>query len=167
MRRGWWSDRRPVAARAGLALLLAVLAATASAGELYRWKDAAGVTHYSDSPPPDAQAELRRYDDADAAPRPSDGTPALYRPPPIDASASAAAPEIVMYGRPDCGYCVKAERYFNARGLAFRNLDISRSPAAHAEFRRLGGQGTPLIFVDGERVRGFNQARLDRLLGGG
>ena len=36
---------------AGLALLVAV-AAPAVAGELYQWKDANGVTHYSDSPPP-------------------------------------------------------------------------------------------------------------------
>ena len=38
---------------AGLALLVAVaVAAPAVAGELYQWKDANGVTHYSDSPPP-------------------------------------------------------------------------------------------------------------------
>lgn len=33
----------------GLSLLL--LAATATAGELYQWKDANGVTHYSQTPP--------------------------------------------------------------------------------------------------------------------
>ena len=36
---------------AGLVLLMA-MAAPAIAGELYQWKDANGVTHYSDSPPP-------------------------------------------------------------------------------------------------------------------
>ncbi|WP_242691335.1 DUF4124 domain-containing protein [Lysobacter enzymogenes] len=40
----------------GLGAVLAVLAAfPAAATDLYQWKDAQGVTHYSDSPPP-AQA---------------------------------------------------------------------------------------------------------------
>ena len=34
----------------GVALLTVLLPATA--GELYQWKDAKGVTHYSDAPPP-------------------------------------------------------------------------------------------------------------------
>lgn len=33
-------------------LALALLAAPAAAQELYQWKDANGVTHYSDTPPP-------------------------------------------------------------------------------------------------------------------
>ena len=35
----------------GLGVALATLS-VASAGELYQWKDANGVTHYSDAPPP-------------------------------------------------------------------------------------------------------------------
>ena len=33
-----------------------------SAGKVYQWKDAKGVTHYSDSPPPNQQAKDRRID---------------------------------------------------------------------------------------------------------
>lgn len=35
-----------------LALALLALALPAAAGKLYQWKDARGVTHYSDAPPP-------------------------------------------------------------------------------------------------------------------
>ena len=35
-----------------LAGVLIVLALPALAGEVYQWKDAKGVTHYSDAPPP-------------------------------------------------------------------------------------------------------------------
>nr|WP_252255851.1 DUF4124 domain-containing protein [Lysobacter capsici] len=35
------------------ALLVLLAAAPAAATELYQWKDAKGVTHYSDSPPPE------------------------------------------------------------------------------------------------------------------
>ena len=38
--------------RAWLGVALLALALPAAAGEVYQWKDANGVTHYSDSPPP-------------------------------------------------------------------------------------------------------------------
>jgi hypothetical protein len=42
-----------------LASLLFSLIATTQAGELYQWKDAKGVTHYSDAPPPKGQYQAR------------------------------------------------------------------------------------------------------------
>ena len=42
-----------------LALALAALAAPALAGEVYKWKDAQGVTHYSDAPPAGSNYESR------------------------------------------------------------------------------------------------------------
>ncbi|MGQ4660251.1 DUF4124 domain-containing protein [Lysobacter sp. F6437] len=43
--------RLPWLGAMGLGIALATLS-VASAGELYQWKDANGVTHYSDAPPP-------------------------------------------------------------------------------------------------------------------
>jgi hypothetical protein len=42
-----------------LAATLLVLALPALAGEVYQWKDAKGVTHYSDAPPPDTAYKNR------------------------------------------------------------------------------------------------------------
>jgi hypothetical protein len=42
-----------------LATLLFSLAGLSQAGELYQWKDAKGVTHYSDAPPPKGQYQAR------------------------------------------------------------------------------------------------------------
>ena len=51
---------RPAAARLGLFIALALAAALpASAGQVYQWKDAKGVTHYSDFPPPGQKATQR------------------------------------------------------------------------------------------------------------
>ncbi|MFZ5657606.1 MAG: DUF4124 domain-containing protein [Pseudomonadota bacterium] len=68
--------RRPDRTALLLALALALLPLAASAGEVYTWKDARGVTHYSDSPPPGRKATTRPMDDR--------------RPPP------AAAPKAVV-----------------------------------------------------------------------
>lgn len=56
--------RRPVryATLLPLGLALASLTLGASAGELYQWKDAKGVTHYSDAPPPGQKHTTRRMD---------------------------------------------------------------------------------------------------------
>lgn len=50
-----------------LALSALLLALPAFAGKVYQWKDAKGVTHYSDSPPP-AQPGLKNRQLKDAAP---------------------------------------------------------------------------------------------------
>ena len=146
-----------------LTCLLAPLATQATASDVYRWKDANGVTHYSDTKPPAQQAE-RLHIDAD---RPATG-PApvpLAPPPPAAPQAVANQPDILMYASPTCGWCRKAERYFAARGLSYRNIDITASDSNRKAYERAGGRGTPLIFVGGQRVQGFNEGRLDAVIG--
>jgi len=46
-----------------LLVSLAGASAQAAAGNLYQWKDAKGVTHYSDKPPTDEQYKGRRIND--------------------------------------------------------------------------------------------------------
>ena len=45
-----------------LAIGLLILSLPALAGEVYQWKDAKGVTHYSDSPPPNQTHKSRAID---------------------------------------------------------------------------------------------------------
>ena len=49
-----------------LAMATLLLAMPLSAGELYQWKDAQGVTHYSDAPPPNGSYQNRRITNAGA-----------------------------------------------------------------------------------------------------
>lgn len=53
-----------------LALASLLVAAPVLAGKVYQWKDAKGVTHYSDSPPPERKGVQNRElkDPAPAAP---------------------------------------------------------------------------------------------------
>ena len=53
---------RPSIAGACTAAVLLLAAAPLLAQTVYTWKDAKGVTHYSDSPPPNQQAKDRRID---------------------------------------------------------------------------------------------------------
>ncbi|GAB3098455.1 DUF4124 domain-containing protein [Lysobacter terrae] len=71
-------------------LALAVLLATLPvlAGTVYQWKDAKGVTHYSDAPPPDRKGVQNRElkDDAPAAAAQAAKSPAK----PTDENANCA-----------------------------------------------------------------------------
>lgn len=143
----------------------AMFALPSAAAEVYRWKDADGVTHYSDSRPPGGEAEQVAVRDTDGlqSDRVDAGASATQPAAPAP-RPKALQPSILMYDNPDCGYCRRAERWFNQRGLAFRKIDVTASAANKAAFLRAGGRGTPLIFVDGVAVRGFNQGRHEQLI---
>ena len=80
--------RRPSLVRClpwlGTAGLVVALALPAMAGELYQWKDANGVTHYSDAPPPG------KTDYQNRTIRDSGGTPATTAAAPAQPAESDA-----------------------------------------------------------------------------
>ena len=69
----------------------------------------------------------------------------------------AAPVPVVMYATDWCPYCAKARAYFKRTNTTYVEHDIEKSAAAHAEFKRLGGRGVPLILVGSEKLRGFNE----------
>lgn len=82
---------------------------------------------------------------------------------------SAAQPrrgnaQVVIYSTKNCGWCTRAKQYFAQRGVAYEERDVQQSAAAKDEFKRLGGNGVPLIMVGSEKIEGFDQKRLDQIL---
>ena len=59
-----------------LSALLLLASATASAGNVYKWKDAHGVTQYSEKPPTGQNYEARQVQQRDPAPREAAAAPA-------------------------------------------------------------------------------------------
>ena len=59
-------SKSPLLIRSCALLILASACTTALAGKVYQWKDAQGVSHYADSPPPGQQAKNRRIDNRGA-----------------------------------------------------------------------------------------------------
>lgn len=53
--------------RAALLVLLVGLASGVAAQQVYQWKDAKGVTHYSDNPPPGGKYQDRRFNQRGSA----------------------------------------------------------------------------------------------------
>jgi glutaredoxin len=54
------------------------------------------------------------------------------------------------------------------RGVPFKEVDVSKDRASAEELQRISGQlAVPVIKVDDEVIVGFNQERLDQLVGAG
>jgi glutaredoxin len=83
---------------------------------------------------------------------------------PATAPRRAAAPSVVIYTTSHCPYCVKAKQYLTQKNIRFQVVDIEQSSMGKEAFRKLGGNGVPLIMVGNTKVDGFDEAQLDRLL---
>jgi glutaredoxin 3 len=73
---------------------------------------------------------------------------------------------VVVSSSPTCVWCTRAKTYLRSRGVTFRDVDVSRDPAAARDLvRRTGQMGVPVVEIDGRPIVGFDQARIDSALG--
>ncbi len=73
---------------------------------------------------------------------------------------------VLVFTTPTCPWCQRAKAYLRSRGVAFREIDVTRDPRAADDLvRRTGRMGVPVIEIDGRPVVGFDQVQIDRLLG--
>ena len=69
--------------------------------------------------------------------------------------------EIRLFIKPDCGWCHKAIRWLDARGVKYATLDVIEDDAAMQEMERLSRQtSAPVIDVDGEILADFGPDEL-------
>lgn len=71
---------------------------------------------------------------------------------------------VVIYSTRWCPYCTLAKRYLDAKGVAWREVDLTADPVALAALKATTSHRTvPLIFVNDTFVGGFTDLRdLDR-----
>lgn len=65
-------------------------------------------------------------------------------------------PNVVIYSKDYCPYCVKAKTLLKRKGIAFTEIDITRDPALQQEMiTKSGGRRTvPQILINGEAIGG-------------
>lgn len=73
-------------------------------------------------------------------------------------------PDIIIYTTNYCGYCMRAKSLLKARGLAFREIDVSHDHEKRRQLVTETGQRTvPQIFFDGRSIGGYDElALIDR-----
>ena len=82
--------------------------------------------------------------------------------------------EVVIYSSMFCGYCARAKKLLDGKGVSYQDIDIMAEPKRKPEMvERAGGRTTvPQIFIDGRHVGGCDDlhaldadGKLDPLLG--
>lgn len=74
-------------------------------------------------------------------------------------------PHIDIYTKFGCGYCTRAKRLLEAKGVAYVEHDVTLGGEARAEMMRRAPQArtVPQIFIDDQHVGGSDDlAALDR-----
>lgn len=82
--------------------------------------------------------------------------------------------EVEIYTSPFCGFCFRAKRLLDEKGVDYREIDVFQVPGARDEMVKRSGRTTvPQIFIDGDGIGGCDelhalerQGKLDPMLGG-
>ena len=72
---------------------------------------------------------------------------------------------VIVFSTPTCSYCNMAKQYFRRNKIRFKDVDVSRDPAAARDLvRRTGQMGVPVIDINGKLIVGFDKPQISRLL---
>jgi glutaredoxin 3 len=68
-----------------------------------------------------------------------------------------SASAVVLYTTATCPYCVRARALFDAKGVAYTEIDVNTVAGARAEMQqRTGRTSVPQIFVGSRHLGGFD-----------
>lgn len=74
-------------------------------------------------------------------------------------------PKIIVFSTPSCSFCVRAKDYLRSNHFRFTDVDVSKDTAALRDMESRSGQtGVPVILIGSQVVKGFDVAKINRLL---
>ena len=149
-----------MAARFFLTLLIGCIAGAAAAQQLYRWTDANGRTHVTDTPPPPGAKNVRRINS------PAGG--AAQKPAPLGLERSLKDFPVTLYSSINCtDPCAAARELLNKRGVPFNEVQVNDEERL-AELKKLSPAGeVPVLKVGASVFAGFQRSAYDALLDSG
>lgn len=144
-------------AAAAIALCLALAPGAASAQQLYRWTDATGRVHVTDTPPPPSAREVQE--------KTFRGSVVETDQLPFALSKAMKDAPVTLYTSPSCkDPCARARAALNRRGVPFKEI-VVWNPETNAELQRVAGAAAvPTLTVGGTVQKGFEQGAFDRAL---
>jgi len=73
--------------------------------------------------------------------------------------------KVVMYSTPTCHYCNLAKEFFDHYNISYEVFNVQSDLEKRKEMMEKSGQmGVPVIFIDDEMIKGFDEERLRELL---
>jgi glutaredoxin 3 len=72
---------------------------------------------------------------------------------------------VKVYSTPTCPWCIVAKNFLKEHGIAFEEVDVSRSQKAAEEMVEKSGQmGVPVIDINNNIIIGFDENKIRSLL---
>lgn len=67
--------------------------------------------------------------------------------------------DVVIYSSMMCGFCHRAKALLKAKGVTFREIDVTMNRGKRAEMvdRAAGRNTVPQIFIDGQSIGGCDE----------
>lgn len=78
---------------------------------------------------------------------------------------NSADHDVVLYATSWCGYCQKTRALFDEYDIEYYEYDVEKSVEGRKQRKQLGGNGVPVVVINGTVVKGFNRQKILRLLG--
>jgi glutaredoxin 3 len=67
--------------------------------------------------------------------------------------------EVIVYSKTVCPYCTQAKSYLSKHGIEYKEINLDDEEARKAFYVTCGAgvRSVPQIFVDGERIGGYQE----------
>jgi glutaredoxin len=141
-------------------VFLLLVAATAAAQATYRWTDAEGKLHFTDTPPPAGAAKKVET-------LKSKATAADEVPLPYETRKAAQDFPVTLFASADCGDpCQRGRDLLKRRGIPFSEKDVSK-PDDMAAMQAAAGKeqrSVPVLAVGSHAAKGFQAEEWGSLL---
>ena len=74
--------------------------------------------------------------------------------------------KVTIYSTNTWPWCTKVKDYLDDKNVAYEAFDVGADREKAMEMiRKSGQQGVPVLDIEGDIIVGFNQAKIDELLG--
>ncbi len=153
-----------------LVLFLTLFSVVPASATVYTWKDKNGNVIVSTSPPPADTKSHSFGREKEAGNAQSLQTPSTKE---DKRSAQGQATrnqraysdvKVLLYRTAWCPACKQASRYLSSLGVNLIEYDVEQDSNKAEEFHKKGGQGVPLIDVEGIILKGFSEKGLKKAL---
>ena len=141
-------------------LSLACQAAT----NIYSWTDKNGVKHFSNDPPPKDEQVTNLIVMKVSEDEPDSAAVRSAAPANTSPKADTTNKKVEIYIDPASEYCIQAMSFFDQNKIPYIKHDLTSSQEEVKKFENLNGRDVPLIFINEERMDGWNEQQVRQLL---
>lgn len=150
-----WQTKWTKLNMAALLLVCTGVVAGPASAQMYKWKDAKGITHFTETPPPAEVKDVETKAYATSAPQPE-----LTG----DVGQAARTFPVTLYTSASCGGCDLGRTLLRTHGIPYNEKTVSTAADQAALKTVSSGDQLPFLQVGPNKLTGFEQARWEASL---